>query len=346
MYCSHLSVLQGMLNQDKIEKLEEYFAELIGSASNNITVSKVAKAIQVSPSIASQILTKCMKEGLLNVSYAIRCPECNMLIKRVESISDIPEDVFECYSCNKEIEITAQDVEVIYGLVNDRVFIGGQQGENKPQARAVVQEDSLKSILLAGGVNEYLFKLEDEQYQYLAKMYERVKNHIGTTKSIGDTLEKLTEELFNMCPVFHAAGIRTSTNQIDCCVRNKMFMDFGIFKVLGGRFFIECKNESETPSGGYLSKLHSIISMTNAGSKGECIKFGIIISKNRGPRTFKQLAVKSYLTDGIVIIAICGEELKELFDTKGNLLELIERKAVEIMMDATTDLKEAGLYQA
>lgn len=236
MYCSHLSVLQGILNEDKIEKLDGYFSGLIGSACNNITVSKVAKAIDVSPSIASQILTMCMKEGLLHVSYAIRCPVCNMLIKRVESISDIPEGVFECYSCNEEIEITAQDVEVIYGLIDDRVFIGGQQDEDKPQARTVVQEDSMKGILLAGGVNEYLFKLEDEQYQYLSEMYDRVESRTGTTKNIGDTLEKLTEELFNMCPMFKAAGIRTSTNQIDCCVRNKMFMNFGIFKILGGRF--------------------------------------------------------------------------------------------------------------
>ena len=346
MYCSHLSVLQGMLNEEEIEKLEGYFSGFIGNSCNNITVSKVAKAVGVSPSIASKILTICMKEGLLKVSYAIRCPACNMLIKRVESISDIPAEVLECYSCNEEIEITAQDIEVIYGLTDERVFIGGQQVENKPQARAVVQEDSMKNILLAGGVNEYLFKLKDEQYQYLSEMYDRVNKRTGTTKNIGDTLEKLTEELFNMCPAFKAAGIRTSTNQIDCCVRNKIFVDFGIFMILGGRFFIECKNESETPSGGYLSKLHSIISMTNAGTKGECVKFGIIISKNRGPKTFKQLAVKSYLADGIIIIAICGDELKELFDTKGNLLELIERKATEIMMDATTDLKQAGLYES
>ena len=52
------------------------------------------------------------------------------------------------------------------------------------------------------------------------------------------------------------------------------------------------------------------------------------------------------MADGIVIISICGEELKEMFDTKGNLLELIERKATEIMMDATTDLREAGLYNS
>ena len=58
------------------------------------------------------------------------------------------------------------------------------------------------------------------------------------------------------------------------------------------------------------------------------------------------MAVKSYLNDGIVIIAICGDELKELFDNKGNLLDLIERKANEIMMDSTTDLIEAGLYES
>lgn len=129
-------------------------------------------------------------------------------------------------------------------------------------------------------------------------------------------------------------------------VRNKLFVDVGILKLFGGRFYIECKNESETPSGGYLSKLHSIITLTNAGTKNECIKFGIIISKERGPRTFKELAVKSYLSDGIIIISICGDELKELFDTKGNLLEMIERKATEIMLDATTDMKEAGLFSS
>ena len=99
-----------------------YFSGLIGSSCNNITVSKVAKAVGVSPSIASKILTICMKEGLLKVSYAIRCPSCNMLIKRVESISDIPAGVLECYSCNEEIEITAQDIEVIYELTDERVL--------------------------------------------------------------------------------------------------------------------------------------------------------------------------------------------------------------------------------
>lgn len=345
MYCSRLSVLQELLGEDKIEKLDKFFASLIGSACENITVSKVAKAIGVAPDISSKVLTKCMKEGLLKVSYAIKCPECNMLIKRVDSFSEIPDEAFECYGCNEEIEVTTKDIEVLYSLTDNRVFINGQQVETKLPARAVVQENSMESVFLAGGVNEYLFQLTDEQYQYLSNMYARVNSRKGTTKKIGDTLENLVIELFNMCSIFNAAGIRTSTNQIDCCVRNKMCINYGVLNTLGSRFYIECKNENSTPSGGYLSKLHSIISVTNADAKEKCIKFGIIISKKKGPSTFKQLAVKYYLINKIVIISICGDELKNLFATKGNLLELIERKATEIMLDATTDLHEAGLYE-
>ena len=85
-----------------------------------------------------------------------------------------------------------------------------------------------------------------------------------------------------------------------------------------------------------MSKLHSIITTANGGGNGKCIKFGIIISKEKGPSTFKELAVKYYLSHQVVIISICGKELEELFDNKGNLLDLIERKASEIMMDATS----------
>ena len=66
-----------------------------------------------------------------------------------------------------------------------------------------------------------------------------------------------------------------------------MYLKFGIMDTIGQRFFIECKNENKTPRGDYMSKLHSIISLTNAGGKGQCIKFGIIISKEKGPSTFK-----------------------------------------------------------
>lgn len=80
-------------------------------------------------------------------------------------------------------------------------------------------------------------------------------------------LEELTEKLFNMCLAFRTSGIRTSTNQINSCVRNKWFLNFGIYNILGSHFYIECKNEAKTPSGTYLSKLYSIISAANAGER-------------------------------------------------------------------------------
>lgn len=344
MYCSHLLILQEILSEDQIKQLEEFFSAQIGCAAENITVSKVKKALGISPVIASKVLTKCKEAGILTAAYAIRCPECHMLLKRVESIADIPKESFECYGCDESIEITPADIEIIYAIVDKGVFIDGQWHECENSARAVVREDSMESIFLAGGINEYLFCPTEAQYVRLGELYESVARRHGTTKDVGDTLENLTIELFNLCPVFRAAGIRTTTNQIDCCVTNKMFVNYGVLNTVGERFFIECKNENDTPSGGYMSKLHSIISNSNAGGKRKCIKFGIIISKKKGPSTFKSLAIKDYLADGVIMISICGDEIKNLIDTRGNLLELIDRKASEIMMDATTDLKEAGLY--
>ena len=346
MFYSHLSALEGLLNDDQIQNLDSYFSNLIGGAAKNITVSKLSRALGIPTQVASHVLTKCKEIGIVNVFYTIRCPECGMLIKKVDSIADVPSEPFECYGCNKEIEAEPSDIELVYALENESVFIEGQQEGLDLSARAVVPEDSMESIFRAGNINEYLFHPTDEEYEKLKSMYKSIKKRSGTTKKIGDTLEGLTEYLFNLCSIFKAAGIRTSTNQIDCCVRNQMYLKYGILDVIGGRFFIECKNESGTPRGEYMSKLHSIISNTNSGEKGRCIKFGIIISKEKGPSTFKKLAVKFYLKDGIVIISICGDELKNLFEKKGNLLDLIERKANEIMMDSTTDLVEAGLFES
>ena len=55
MYCSRLLVLKELLDEQKIEKLEEYFTGLIGSAGNSISVSKVVSAIEISPGLASKV---------------------------------------------------------------------------------------------------------------------------------------------------------------------------------------------------------------------------------------------------------------------------------------------------
>lgn len=58
MYCSHLSALQGLLNDDQIQSLETYFSNLIGGAAKNITVSKLSRALNISPQVASGVFNK------------------------------------------------------------------------------------------------------------------------------------------------------------------------------------------------------------------------------------------------------------------------------------------------
>ena len=268
MYCSRLSVLKELLNEADIEKIEKYFSSLIGSAKNSITVSKVVEATNISANLVIKVLTKCKEHGLLDVAYSIRCPNCGMLIKKVHTLTEIPDKPFECYNCEEEVEIQSEFIEVIYSLVDDDcVFIEGQQNDSDTSARSVAPENSMAQIFQAGGINEYLFQPTDDQYSDLSNLYSRVVT-ASEKKEKGDTLEHLTAELFNLCTAFNAAGIRTSTNQIDCFVRNKIYLDYGILRNIGARFYIECKNENATPSGSYISKLHSIISTTNASSNG------------------------------------------------------------------------------
>lgn len=205
------------------------------------------------------------------------------------------------------------------------------------------QEMDIKAIIAAGGVNKHLFHPTEEEYEELLKMYDAVEHPSGTTKEMGDTLENLVKYLFNLCLAFEARGLRTATNQIDCCVNSKMHLKYGIFDIIGGHFFIECKNENKAPSGGVFLKLESIISNTNPLGMTDAVRFGIVISKEKAPETYKKHAVTTWLSNKIVIIAICGEELKKLFEERGNLLDLIEWKIFEVTGNVTSDPSEGEI---
>lgn len=339
MCFSHLSTLEKILPESKIELLNKYFSGLIGGARTSITASKVAHAIACDTKVASTVLTICKTEGIVTSSYGIRCPKCNLLISKVDSLSDVFENANFCYQCEEEVEITAEDIEVIYSLTDEMVFLEGQQGREiiiPDLDRPVAREDTLLEVFDSGNINAYLFSPSEKQYQELQALYHNVLEIKGNTKEMGDTLELLIKKLFSVCSIFQASGIRTKTNQIDVFVRNKIFVEHGIFAKLGGRIFIECKNENKTPSGTYVSKLHSII--LNSYGNTEIMRLGILVSKEGAPGTFRLLSNKIYLRDKIVMISIDGNELRQIIFNKDNLLDVIERKIDEVVLDATIDL--------
>lgn len=108
-----LSVLSGIVEDQKIQQLDKLLLSL-SHTNNLITAPKVAMALTVSSNAAKDVLSKCREEGLLSVSYGLRCPECGLLIKRLEDVKDIPSEAVVCYSCENEVVLSAEGIEELY----------------------------------------------------------------------------------------------------------------------------------------------------------------------------------------------------------------------------------------
>lgn len=105
---------------------------------------------------------------------------------------------------------------------------------------------------------------------------------------------------------------------------------------IGSSFYIECKNENQTPSIDYLQKFRGILH--DAG-----MKFGVFVSKQSEPRTFKENVNHIFLKDDLIIVRFCLAELEELLNKKINLLECLEKKITEVTTNASHSLGYSGL---
>ncbi len=201
--------------------------------------------------------------------------------------------------------------------------------------------DSLAYLIQQGiyNPNDFLYAPTEEDYLELKQTYEQVFNRKLKTAEKGVALEKLIYVLFSKCKHLSVSKVRLHPNEIDCYARNKLFgLCFSVRSEYDS-FVIECKNEKEVPKAEYMNKAHSI--MTTHGKK-----FGIIVSKERAPRTFIPLAHDIFLKDGIIIVSLDKDDLEEIIVQRKNLLECIARKMDEVRLDATKSLVELGLYNA
>lgn len=340
MLCSQLSTIRPLVNDAQFHTITEYFGALL--PSSKITASNFAAQNGISPPLSQKILQELVKSELLKYTFAIRCPECGLLLSTAESITSIEKEQY-CYNCDAEIEISSDDVEVIYTF-KDYPFAQGQQSDSTPAIdaeSAAPPYDSLSQLLESGllDLNAAFFSPTEAEYRELQAAYDSIFSAHPTTKAQGDALECLTVRLFNLCKHFRAAGIRLQVNQIDCYVRNTLYIP-GISQAgCTDSFVIECKNEKGPLKAEYMNKLHSILHTSGK-------KFGIFVSRGSAPRTFVSLANQIYLKDDTIIISLDKEDLKKIIFEKANLLECISRKIDAVKLNATKDLAELGLYDA
>lgn len=337
MLSSQLSKLKEIINKEELERVEQYVDSF--NLNTKITVSKFATSTEISLDLSSKVLTLLSDMGILTLNFAVRCPQCGLLIKIMEDFTDIDTEIL-CYSCEQESEISSDNIEVIY-TVEKIPFPLGQQSKKIMQSILAVlkEEDSLTAYLEKNhyNLNEICYKPSEDELICLKEQYEKVFSS-QTTKDKGDTLEQLVLNLFNLCKQFEATnGLKPRPNQIDCYVRNKICSPGvpGIGAI--NRFFIECKNEEEKPSMTYLNKFHSILKLTGND-------FGIIVSKMEAPKTYATMLNKIYLNDKIIIISLDKKDLENIIINKKNLLSMIEMKVDEVKLDATRELRDIGLY--
>lgn len=332
--------LTQILNQIQLKSVDDYVNSLL--SNTKFTATKFALQVDMDVPLAKKVLKMLVDLDVLAVAFVVRCPQCGLLLEPINEIASIEKEVF-CYKCEEDVTIDKNDIEVIYTL-KDHFFTVGQQNDvdDKLVTSAVLSEDSLTSLLQEGMIdlNSNFYKPSGSEIKHLIDSYNKVFSLQKTAVSKGTTLEDLTTYLFNLCKHFKASReLKLRPNQIDCYVRNTLYIP-GITPIGSmDSFVIECKNETTTPKAGYMNKIHSIMRFIGK-------KFGIIISRCHAPKTFISLSNQIYLKDNMVIISIDTDDLKEIIMNRKNLLEMLERKIEEVKLNATKDLRKIGLYNA
>lgn len=116
----------------KINKLKGYFLELTPNDRDLITVSKIANALEIDSKTAVKVILKCESEGILQRHFGIRCPNCGMLIKDLSKPSLEGVSLHECYGCDEEINVSEDDIVVLFRLIKVEIpFECGQQKSTK-----------------------------------------------------------------------------------------------------------------------------------------------------------------------------------------------------------------------
>lgn len=346
MYFSQLSKLSEDVSAECLKKADAYFASLSNVARKMITVSKLADAIQCDYPLAAVFIQKCLDIKFLQKHFALRCPECQTPLAEIESLSVLKNISMFCPMCERDIksdELNFEtDIILFFSISNEILpFVVGQPNSslvlNAAERTAVHSDTFLQGVQYKLITYDDLFDCSTKVYADLSNLIEIVKGPHQTTTGQGDALELLICQLFSQCILFRVTNKqRSETNQIDVMVRIAGNVNCYLFQRMGGCFYLECKNEKEKPLVDYLLKLRSILH--DAG-----MKLGILVSKAAEPKTFAENANHIFLRDDIVIIRICLDELEALVENHTNLLELLEKKIVEVETAAQRSLGQDGL---
>ncbi len=193
-------------------------------------------------------------------------------------------------------------------------------------------------IYMLGKNNSSVLNLNQEDQCQFQQLYTEISNGCQDAGTKGKKLEKLISLLFeNPTGSFFECrrNCRTSSNEIDLLLtwneNARMTNITAAFPCFGDTFLCECKNYDGKVDVTYVGKFYSLLSLAD-------VKLGILIAWDGvtgrgGWDSAKGLIKKIALKEGIFIIVIDKDDLKEINEGKRHIYSLIYDKHTALRND-------------
>ena len=228
--------LKGILPEELLDNIDCWLAFLPDNLQDKITVARVSIKFNLNYSISRTLLEKLSDIGILERTFAIKCPDCGFILK-LSNEHNLYNDVIEiqshktCYKCDSDLdEIKSENIEVRYKLIKKPT---NDPGKIKDSAESLLGIDSkkydtnnLNDILEKANYdsNKLFYKPTEEEYTKLDELFRGFINAESTSEK-GDTLETFVEYLMNRIkPVTATKEAETNTNQLDCLAVNNSIL--------------------------------------------------------------------------------------------------------------------------
>ncbi len=342
MYYQTLLTLEKKYDKKIIEKYDSWLYNIPSRISDRISIAKATNELDIEFSMAKSILEDSVSLDILERRYAIKCPECNHVIKivSIEDLYNEINDINNCDACEFEnLEITDEDIQILYK--KKKIESDIIDSNNIKKNLSYTDTDSLRGFFEDKilNPNDIFYRPTEEQKNDMIKLFEKIGQKENNTTALGNQLRDFTEYVLRIVKVFESANVRTETNEIDCLVKNKLRIGIPYFlNELGSLIIVECKNEKSSPGNTYYHKIQGILNIFKS-------KSGIIVAIKDPTKPALKVANANYLMNGTIIVAINYEELRNVVYENLNFLDLLENKIIMLKTNATTYLGDNKVFE-
>jgi|GEM_PF-6172200 len=152
--------LEGVVEDSVAKKLQSYFKSLLEGSSKVVTMSKILSSTGLPEGDVEKAIVTYCNRNILKISYAIRCPECEGIIKRLDKIEHTVDNEVECYMCEERFIVSEEDIIVLFEVnVEKPPFYEGQceKADNK-----ILQDFHVAPCDTLSHQEEYFKRLNEE----------------------------------------------------------------------------------------------------------------------------------------------------------------------------------------